>query len=407
MKGLSRGAAIIAGRAVLSVLVGRAAASAQTAVTLPEALAHAPQLAEVRAALAGQQVAAANARVAGRPGDLGLSFATRSVTARESFTASLALPWLGQRGARLAVAHGEEGVAAAETRSALADAEHDLRVAWFALAAGEERRRVAAEQKARAQRNAQAVLDLFEAGRVARLETKRAEAEAAIAGADDVAAEEVRRGASAGLALLLGLAAESELQAAGERLAPAEEEPLAVVLDRAKADSAGVRVEAAGLHTAEARVRLARRSRWPGLGLEGGADFNDPTQEGTDKWVGVALTVPLSAGPALAAAQGERSRQALRVELARRRAAAAAQSAWSAARTARLRYQALDGQALPAAREGAELGRLAYREGRSDLFRLLDAERTLSQVELDRIDAYRSWAEADAELRRLAGRTEP
>jgi outer membrane protein TolC len=403
MRGLLSAAALAAS------LAPRAAPPEETrhAVTLSEALTRAPQLAEVRAALAGQQVAAANARAAGKPGDLGVSFATRSQTARESVSASLPLPWLGPRGARLDVAHGEERVAAAETRSALADAEHDLRVAWFALAAAEERRRVAAEQTARARRNAQAVGDLFEAGRVARLEVKRAEAEAAITGADDVAAEEVRRGASAGLALLLGLPAESDVVAAGERPSPAEEEPLALVLERAQAGSAEVRVETATLDTAEARVHLAGRLRWPGLALEGGADINDPTLPGTDAWIGVALTIPLSGGSALAAAQGERSRQSLRLELARRRAAAAAQSAWSAARTARLRYEALDGQALPAAREGAELARLAYREGRSDLFRLLDAERTLSEVERDRIDAYRSWAEADAERRRLTGGAVP
>jgi outer membrane protein TolC len=376
-------------------------------VTLAEAIAHAPALAEVRAAIAGQQVAAANAQAAGRPGDLGLSFATRSETARESISASLPLPWLGPRGARLAVAHGEEGVAAAEARGALAEAEHALRVAWFALAAAEERRRVAAEQLARAQRNAQAVRDLFEAGRVARLETKRAEAESALAGADDLAAAEERRGASAGLALLLGLPAESDLVAAGDRPSPAEEEPLALVLERVQAQSAEVRVETAQLAAADARVRLAGRLRWPGLSLEGGADINDPTLQGTDKWIGVALTIPLSGSSGLGAAQGDRSRQALNLELARRRAAAAAQSAWSTARTARLRYQALDGQALPAAREGAELARLAYREGRSDLFRLLDAERTLSEVERQRIDAYRSWAEADSERRRLLGGTEP
>ena len=383
------------------------AAEARREVTLPEAIARTPELAEVRAGLAGQEVAAANVRAAGKPGDLGLSFATRSQTARESVSASLPLPWLGPRGPRIDVAKGEEVVAAAETGGARADAERDLRVAWFALATAEDRRQVAAEQTARARRNAQAVLDLFEAGRVARLEAKRAEAEAAIAGADDVAAEEGRRGAAASLALLLGLPAGTEVVAAGERPPPAEEAPLALLLERAQADSAEVRIEKAALGTSEARVRLAGRLRWPGLSLEGGADINDPTLPGTDKWIGVALTVPLSGGSSLAAAQGERSRQTLRLDLARRRAAAAAQSAWSAARTARLRYEALDGQALPAAREGAELARLAYREGRSDLFRLLDAERTLSEVERDRIDAYRSWAEADAEERRLSAGSAP
>src|SRR5262249_968159 len=158
-----------------------------------------------------------------------------------------------------------------------------------------------------------------------------------------------------------------DLVAEGDPPSPAEEEPLATVLARAQADSSTVRLETAGLETAEARIGLAKRLRWPGLALEGGADIDDPTLPGADKWTGGALTVPWAAGRGPAAAEGERGRQALRLELARRRTAAAAQSAWSAARTARLRYQALEAQALPAAREGAELARLAYREGRSDL----------------------------------------
>src|SRR5262249_61902400 len=113
-------------------------------------------------------------------------------------------------------------------------------------------------------------------------------------------------------AAVLGLPAESDVVAAGERPSPGEEEPLALVLERAQADSAEVRVETATLDTADARVRLAGRLRWPGLALEGGADINDPTLPGTDAWIGVALTIPLSGGSALAAAQGERSRQSLR-----------------------------------------------------------------------------------------------
>jgi cobalt-zinc-cadmium efflux system outer membrane protein len=328
------------------------------------------------------------------------------VTARESLTATLELPWLGQREARIRAARGEEEVAAAETGAALADARHDLRAAWFSLSAAEEKRRVAHDQWTRSQRNAQAVRDLFEAGRVARVEVKRAEAEVAIASADAGAAEEEERGASGDLALLLGVAGDAPIRTTGSAPSATDADTMASVAARARGEASAVRIEAARLRAAEARIGAASRARWPTLGLEVGADFDDPTQPGTDKRVGLSFTFPLGSGPALDAAKAERDRQTQILTLEQRRAVSAAQSAWSHARTARVRFEALDREALPAAQEAAELARLAYREGRSDLFRLLEVERTLSQVELDRIDSYRTWALADADLRRLIGESE-
>ena len=59
---------------------------------------------------------------------------------------------------------------------------------------------------------------------------------------------------------------------------------------------------------------------------------------------------------------------------------------------------------MPAAREAAELTRLAYQEGKVDLFRLLDAERALSETETERWQAYQAWGLAWADLLRSAGK---
>jgi outer membrane protein TolC len=67
----------------------------------------------------------------------------------------------------------------------------------------------------------------------------------------------------------------------------------------------------------------------------------------------------------------------------------------------------LDEIALPAASEAAELTRIAYQEGRLDLFRLLDAERALADAERDHADAYREWGVAFADLLRLAPEDNP
>jgi outer membrane protein TolC len=104
----------------------------------------------------------------------------------------------------------------------------------------------------------------------------------------------------------------------------------------------------------------------------------------------------------LDAARAERDRAAILLELARRRLDSDVESAWSATAAARVRYETIDQSARPAAAEAAELTRLGYREGTLDLFRLLDAERSLSETERDHADAYREWGLAFADLERLA-----
>ena len=158
---------------------------------------------------------------------------------------------------------------------------------------------------------------------------------------------------------------------------------------------------------AAAQWRLARRLRAPGLGLNIGADWNDPTQEGTNTFAGVSLVIPIAGSALAAVAAGERDQQAALLEQARRLAAVAAEAAWGATRAARLRFEAIDHDVLPAARQAADLTRLAYREGKVDVFRLLDAERLLSEAEAARADAYEAWGTAHADLLRATARDGP
>jgi outer membrane protein TolC len=104
----------------------------------------------------------------------------------------------------------------------------------------------------------------------------------------------------------------------------------------------------------------------------------------------------------LDAARADRDRAAAQLDLARRRVKADVETAWSAAGAARKRFEAVDQVARPAAAEAAELTRIAYEEGKLDLFRLLDAERALAETERDHADAYEAWGTAFADLERLA-----
>jgi cobalt-zinc-cadmium efflux system outer membrane protein len=374
-------------------------------VTLREAVAAATAAPGVSAALAAERAAGAGVRGASSLGDAALSFSTYSITARESLSASLPLPF--ERGARMRAARSEVVVAERGSTEALALARRELRAAWFSLAAAEARSRAVAERADRAERNLVAVEALYAEGRVPRLDRVRAAAEAALARSERGAAADAVAAAGARLGLLMGLGADVRLVVGGESVGPVVEPELSTYLERVDKQSPGLLVQQAQLSGAEARLALARRLRWPNFTVSAGANWNDPTQPGTDKWVGIGVGIPFGGGSAVAVATALRDREAALIERERRSALDAAQFTWRTARSARLRFEAVEGEVLPAAREAAELTSVAYREGRADLFRVLDAERALAEAALLRADALDAWGGAHADLWRLAGEEQP
>ena len=389
--------------ATLSVLLGLAPGTASAddpaarPVTLEDAIASAETAPEIVAARASEQAAEAAVHVARTLPDLETSFTTNSITARLSASILVPLPWPA-RGPRVQAATAGLSTASRERDEARSSARRALRVAWFALAAAEDRARAATDRESRARRNAEAVSALFEEGRVARLEEVRAGAEAALALADHGSAGESLRAAGGALATLMGLESGIAVVTSGPRPVPEPEPTLEDAVSRARESSPEVRVQAAAADAAAAQWRLARRLRVPSVGINAGADWDDPTQPGTNKFVGLSLGIPIATTASEAMAAGERDRQAALLEQARRAAAFAVETAWGETRAARLRFEAMDRDVLPAARQTADLTRLAYREGKVDVFRLLEAERLLSEAEVDRADAYQAWGAAHADL---------
>lgn len=403
---VARRLVVAAAMALSSVHAGRCAEEAPDArparvVALDDALAAAESIPEVIVAHANERVAAAGIRAAKVPGEPSLTFSTRSVTARESVLLSVPFRWGGQRSAAVGAAEAEHVVAVRSREAAIATARRACRVAWFTLAASEDRLRAATALVSRSESNSRAIADLLELQRASRLDAARAAAEAATASAARAAAEQEVTAASAELRALLGVD-DGPLSAGDARPTPPSEGALATWLDRARAASPDLAVAQAELRASEARALRASRERRPATSLEAGADWNDPTQPGTDATLGLGLTFPTRGGAALDAARAERDRAAALLDLARRRVEADVASAWSAVRAARLRFEAVDGVARPAADEAAELTRVGYREGKLDLFRLLEAERALAEIERDHADAYKEWGTALADLERLA-----
>jgi outer membrane protein TolC len=67
------------------------------------------------------------------------------------------------------------------------------------------------------------------------------------------------------------------------------------------------------------------------------------------------------------------------------------------------RAQALGGRALPATEEARAMTEESYRAGRSDLVRVLEAQRAVVDTRLGEAEAIAAWARAFADLERAAG----
>jgi cobalt-zinc-cadmium efflux system outer membrane protein len=274
--------------------------------------------------------------------------------------------------------------------------------AWFRLAGNEDLERIALARSSRLERTAAAVKDLFDAGRVPRLDVVRTGAEAAAAKADILTASAERRAAAALLAALVGLDPSTDLSAAGERPAPTPLPDLASLRTRA-ASAAEVRAVEARSRAADARIEKAKREGWPALTLEGGVDVNDPTLEATDKHLSLGLSIPVGAHAAVGVSTAERDRAAAERERLLRSLVAELVATWHRTEAARQRLEALEAATLPATREAAELAGIAYREGRLDLLRLLESERALLDANLSRVEAWVLWGTERASVERLVG----
>jgi len=312
------------------------------------------------------------------------------------------LRWGGQRGTAVDVARAERDAAAADTSAAVDRAREAVTAAWLRLEADEELESLARARVDRLGRTAGAVRDLFDAGRVPRVDVVRAEAEAASARADVFTAAAERRAASAALAFLVGLSPQAEIGAAGERPPPAPLPELSSLLAKVSS-SAELRAADARGRAAAGRVRRTRREGLPALALEGGADIDDPTQEGTDKHLSLGLTIPIGPRAMVLVSSAEEERAAADRARLVRSVEAEVVSTWNRAEASRQRLEVLDGATIPAAREAAELSRIAYQEGRLDLLRLLESERTLADIRANRIETWVLWGSQRASLERLVG----
>jgi outer membrane protein TolC len=178
------------------------------------------------------------------------------------------------------------------------------------------------------------------------------------------------------------------------------------------------RPEATALRTdiqrAETQIDVARKESWPDFTV--GVQYVDiarrdltPTMTGRDALaLSIGIQVPLW--------RGKQKANVREAELERRRARAELDAFELEVRTRIADLQAaiqrqnnqlelLDNRLLPKAETALETTLSAYRTGSTGFLDLLDAQRTLFELQLQRIAVYTRLLQTNAELERAAGRS--
>ena len=281
------------------------------------------------------------------------------------------------------------------------------RLAFFDLAAAQQKVRLQVEFESLAVRSAQAARRRFEAGEVARADADRFRLDAARASNDLRQAQLDLQRARLELARQLG----AESRASSITVATDT-----VVMDSHRNE--GERPDAAAarhrIGAAESARELARSigTRDVTLGVQ--ADHwpaSATNTQGTGNSFGVSVSIPINV---LHANEAEVLRANADLESARAAfARAQAQSladlgaAEEESQAARERRDRLANDVLPAAREVAEAAEYSYSRGASGILDLLDARRSLKSVELDdvmaRADAGKAWARREAAIEVVQG----
>lgn len=223
--------------------------------------------------------------------------------------------------------------------------------------------------------------------------------------------------------------AETE-RSARARLAELTDRPTSALAGVAVVDTTRLRVDAArlraralqerpevaarqaALDAADRRVALARRQFWPDLSVNAtyfdvAASDRPPNADGRDAFaIGVGVKLPLWRDRLRAGVEEAQVRE--------RQAEAQLRALEASIRTRvgdlvhrlerqRLQLDLLDRTLLPQAETALESTLSAYSAGRTGFLDLLDAERTLFQLRLDRIDTLTRYRQTVADLERAVG----
>lgn len=394
--------------AALSAIAGPA-----RALTLEEAVAkaqqHSPML---EAANAGVQAAEAGTRVARAFPNPTLSVDSENVLGSGPYrsfdehetTAQLSMPLelSGKRRARIDAAMAERDVETIALQATRAEVTYRATLAFIEVAAARRQNEAAQERLQLARQLVDAAQIRLLAGKTSPIDGQRAEAQRIAAEIESARAARAANLAIANLSRLTGDAV------GGDVIAPWFEDVSASATTAEGTTSLVHATAEAKVAAASARLREARRSRFPDLTVSVGTRRFGATGDNAAV-LGISLPLPLlnSGGAEVARTRAEVDRatanlSVIEAEIEQENATARAELAdRQAVATATRDF------AMAVALEAARIARIGYAEGKFSQLDLIDAESALAATRSTAIDAFADFHRARAKLALLQGRTEP
>lgn len=309
----------------------------------------------------------------------------------------------GKRRARVALAEGEAALARSDLAALRQEVRAEVIAAFHGALVARERQELASQLAALADRSVDVAARQVAAGKVppidatrARLAALEARTELNTAGAE-LSLARTRLGA------LVGRPGDS-LELAAQPDAPLPRlPPLPVLLARA-AEAAPVRRARAALAAQDGQAQVERAARIPDVTLSIGSQRADEVGR-RQAVLGLSVPLPLFDRNSGRLGAALRRTDKAREELAATQAAAAAELA-----AAHVRFQAasqeaalLREEAIPDARSSHALTLKGFEHGKFALLDVLDAQRTLAQVQARQWNALLAAWQAYADIERLAG----
>ena len=309
----------------------------------------------------------------------------------------------GKRSKRIAVARGAVQLAEFNYRLALQTLRHDVRLAYYGLLIAQKKQAEVGKSRDLAQKLYDVANERFELGDVARLELLQASLELKRRQNDFSQQSSETQAALIELNQRLRRDPQATIELQDTTAAPAEFN-LDSLVSQAIANHYTLLSIRQQRKTEEARLSLAKAGRIPDLDLEGGTEIHD---EDFQYGYRAALRLDL---PIFNRKQGEVLLANTNIERLKAEEEAATIKLRSDISAAFLRYQAsvlrahnYETDILPESHEIEQLAVESYQAGKTGILSVIDAQRSVREVQLEYLDVLLQLQTALADLEQTSG----
>jgi len=309
-----------------------------------------------------------------------------------------------KRGRRIQVAEELRSLVDVETSSVARQVRHLVRDAYYEIAHSRAESRRMAQILELTQRLLKMAQDRFEAGDVANLEVSRAELEVARAQVDATLAQQREKVAQGRLSALLNVPASTTWVLAGSLEDPLPAVELEDLTQKAYQSNSELAHLAQELRVEESRQSFLRADRVPNVELGFGSDFNSPAFRAGPRGQ-IALNIPLFSHNQGELAQSSALQRFLAAEMAatRRAVAGRVEVAFFEWKARQAEVELYRRTLRPAATRVQEMAAESYRAGKTGILVVLDAQRSVQEIEKNYLASLQSLQNAFAAVEETVG----